>query len=112
MATLYTNLGIVYFEKGDDDNALNCYEKGLALSEELGNKLLTSIAIGCIGSVYQQKGDFETAMENFIRDLELCEQLGDKQGTAIAIGLIGELRSVEGEFDVSIQYMEKKFGTL
>jgi len=87
---------------------LSCYEKGLELSEELGNKLLTSIAIGCIGSVYQQKGDYKKAADHFIQDLELelCEQLGDKQGIAIALGLIGELRSIEGEFEVAVDYLK------
>ena len=81
--------------------------KGLELSEELGNKLLTSIAIGCIGSVYERKGDYAQAMENFERDLAICEELGDKQGTAIALGLIGELLSVKGDFHSAIEYLQK-----
>jgi tetratricopeptide (TPR) repeat protein len=107
MATLYTNMGIVYFEKGEYDAALKAYKKGLAFSEELGNKLLTSIAIGCIGSVFERKGDYKRAMENFQRDLAICEELGDKQGIAIALGLIGELLSVEGDFHGAIEYLQK-----
>jgi tetratricopeptide (TPR) repeat protein len=106
MATLYTNMGIVCFEKGDYDAALASYQKGLALAEELGDKQLVSIATGCIGSVWQRKGKFDLAMQHFEHDLELAEELGDKQGISIAKGLIGELYSVMGEFDKAIEFMQ------
>lgn len=38
MANFFINFGIVYFEKGDYDVVLESYQKGLALSEEFGNK--------------------------------------------------------------------------
>ena len=44
----YSIKGDALFEKGDYDDALECYEKGLELSEELGNKLLLSILIGSL----------------------------------------------------------------
>ena len=84
-----------------------CLEKGLALSEELGNKLFMTICIGSIGSVWEKKGDYTKAMQNFERDLVLCQELGDKQGTAIACGLIGDLLSVIGEFDRAIEYLQQ-----
>jgi len=107
LTILYTNLGIIYLEKGSLDSALLCLEKGLALAEELGNKLFTTICIGSIGSVWEKKGDYARAMQNFERDLELCKQLGDKQGTAIACGLIGDLLSITGEFERSNAFQEE-----
>lgn len=107
LATLHTNLGIVYFESGNYDAALREYHNGLELAEELGNKQLTAIAVGCLGSVYERRGLFAEARENFERDLQLCEELGDKQGIAIAHGLLGELFSIMGEFDEAIEHLDK-----
>lgn len=86
-----------------------CLEKGLALSEELGNKFLMTICIGSIGSVWEKKGDYAKAMQHFERDLDLCHELGDKQGTAIACGLMGDLLSLMGEFDRSNVFLEKEY---
>jgi tetratricopeptide (TPR) repeat protein len=55
---------------------LLCLEKGLALSEELGNKLFMTICIGSIGSVWEKKGDYGKAMQNFERDLALVPGTG------------------------------------
>lgn len=107
LATLHTNLGIVFFESGDYDSALREYHSGLELAEELGNKQLTAIAVGCLGSVYERRGLFAEARENFERDLQLCEELGDKQGIAIAHGLLGELFSIMGEFDRAVEHLDE-----
>jgi predicted ATPase/class 3 adenylate cyclase len=107
LATLHTNLGIVYFESGNYDAALREYHNGLELAEELGNKQLTAIAVGCLGSVYERRGLFAEARDNFERDLQLCQELGDKQGIAIAHGLLGELFSTMGEFDAAIEHLDR-----
>ncbi|MEL7121729.1 MAG: tetratricopeptide repeat protein, partial [Bacteroidota bacterium] len=107
MATINTFEGILLLEKGDYDLALENFEKGLALSEELGNQLLMPIAIGNIGLIYERQGDYGKAMENYQRDLEICEEMGDKQGIAIALGLIGQLLNIKGDFYKAIEYLQK-----
>ncbi len=106
-AVLYTNLGILYFEQSAYEESLECYERGLSLSKELGDKHLMAIATGSMGSIYQRRGDFDKAMQYFKEDLKICEELGDKQGISIAFGLIGELYSVIGEFESANDFLTR-----
>jgi predicted ATPase/class 3 adenylate cyclase len=107
MATLFVNMGIVSMEKGDNNYALSCFVEGKNLSEELGNKLLISIATGCMGTIFKDRGEYEAAHENFDKDLTLSLELGDKQGIAIAHGLVGELQAVEGKFEEAKKHLKK-----
>ena len=107
MANLHTHLGIVQYEKGDYDEAQFHYEKGLTLSEELGNKRLTAIATGCLGSLYEKRGYYGKAMQLYRRDLDLVRELGDKQGIAIALGLVGELEAQLGNNEAAIRHLNE-----
>ena len=107
MSTLYVNIGILYTEKGDNTNALKYLETGLSLAQKLGNKQLTSIALGCIGHLWLLKGDFEKAQHYLVEDLKMTKELGDKQGVAIACELNGRLHSTKGEFDEALQFFKE-----
>lgn len=110
MATLSINLGIIQFEKGDEDQALRSLESGLAISQRLGNKLLISIALGCIGNIYRVKGNFEIAEKYLLEDLQITQNLGDKQGISIANELIGRLHATKGDFmQAKIFYQESLY---
>jgi tetratricopeptide (TPR) repeat protein len=103
---LHTHLGIIYYEKGDYDAALLHYLDGLALSEELGNKLLESIALGGTGCIYEVRGEYIKAKSYFEEDLKLAQSLGDRQGMAIAYGLLGGHFVLTGDFDTALRYLE------
>jgi tetratricopeptide (TPR) repeat protein len=104
---MFVHLGIVLLEKGDHALALQHFQQGLDLSNELGNKQLTAVALGNIGEIYERQGDYRQAMDHYRKDLDLCESLGDKQGIAITLGLIGQLLNVQGEFHRAIEYLQK-----
>ena len=59
LASLHTNLGIVYFESGNYEKAMENHYAGLELAKELGNKRLQAIGLGSLGSVYERQGEFE-----------------------------------------------------
>ena len=43
MAACYTNIGLVHYEQGSYDKAIEYIQKSLAINEELGNKRGISI---------------------------------------------------------------------
>ena len=105
-AILSVNLGIVWFEKGNTEAALTCIDTGLSLAQKLGNKQLTSIALGCIGNIWLLKGNFEKTEYYLIQDLNIVEELGDRQGIAIASELMGKLYHAKGLFEEALPYFE------
>ena len=54
-ANILNNLGAVYFNQGDDNNAIEYYLQSLRVSEEIGDKLRIATALVNIGGVYFNK---------------------------------------------------------
>jgi tetratricopeptide (TPR) repeat protein len=107
LASLHTNLGIIYFESGDYEKAKEHHYAGLELAKELGNKRLQAIGLGSLGSVFEREGDYEKAIEHFTKDLRICQELGDRQGIAVVEGLVGDINSVMGNFTKAIQHLDR-----
>ncbi|NJN34600.1 MAG: tetratricopeptide repeat protein, partial [Saprospiraceae bacterium] len=107
MANLRVNLGIVLTEKGDDDTARHHLEAGLDLAQQLGNKQLISIALGCIGNIWLNKNEFEKAHTFLEQDRQMVEELGDRQGIAIVSELIGKYYFLQKQFDTAELWFQK-----
>ncbi len=82
-------MGVVYHSRGEYDRAIECYERQLRISEELGDRGGIAIAIGNMGLVYASRGEYDRAIECYERQLRIAEELGDRSGIAIAIGNMG-----------------------
>jgi len=68
--TFLTNLGAVYFEKGEYDKAIETCEKAVEEGRSLrADYKLIAKAFGRIGSAYQQKGDLASAVKFFEKSL-------------------------------------------
>ena len=65
VAVCYNNIGYVYGEMGDYTQALELYEKALAIYKEVfgDNHIDTAHKYNNIGSVYYQQGDYVKALE-------------------------------------------------
>ncbi len=107
MANLRVNLGIVLTEKGDDDAARLYLEAGLELAQQLGNKQLISIALGCIGNIWLNKNEFEKAHTFLEQDRQMVEELGDRQGIAIISELMGKYYFLQKQFDTAELWYQK-----
>lgn len=89
----FKNIGMVYYSKGDFDEAINYWTKSLKAFEEIGFKLGISNMQNNIGSVYQTKGDDPKALEYFINSLQNAETIGDTVRIATAQLNIGTVYS-------------------
>jgi tetratricopeptide (TPR) repeat protein len=79
IANILSNLGSVYFNKGDDANALDYIIKSLKYAEEIGDTVKNSHSYSItIGVVYLNKpATYEKALAYYLKALPLCEKLGD-----------------------------------
>jgi class 3 adenylate cyclase len=89
----FKNIGMVYYSKGDFDEAINYWSKSLEAFEEIGFKLGISNMQNNIGSIYQTKGDDPKALEYFINSLQNAENIGDTVRIATAQLNIGTVYS-------------------
>jgi CHAT domain-containing protein/Tfp pilus assembly protein PilF len=89
-ATLH-NLGVVYTELGQYFQALEFYQKALAIQREIGDKLGEGTTLNSIGSVYYEQGKTSQALEFYQQALTVHRVAQDRsrEGTTLNnIGLI------------------------
>ena len=66
VAISYNNIGLVYYEKGDLDKALEYHQRALTIKErDAPNSLTVATSYNNIGLVYYEKGDLDQALEHY-----------------------------------------------
>ena len=73
VANTYNNIGIVYRNKGDLENALLQHQRALEIRTRVYGQEHPDVATSCnnIGIVYKEKGDLENALLQYQRALEI-----------------------------------------
>lgn len=103
--------GLIYYNKGEYDEALECYQKALVLKEKLfGEKLLeTAITYNMIGVLYRENGEFTTALEYFQKSLLIHEKISGMEDANIGVyyNNIGTIYEEKGEYTKALEYYQK-----
>ncbi len=76
LAESYFYLGLTFEQEGRPEPAMDCYEKSLALSEEIGDRALQSYAHRHIGGIEEERGELEAAEGDISCSLELRRAAG------------------------------------
>jgi class 3 adenylate cyclase/Tfp pilus assembly protein PilF len=108
IANLYSNIGVVYYDRGVDDKALENYLQSLRYSELAGDKFRILIALNNVGGVYFIKpATYDKALEYYEKALKLCEEL-DKQTELGAISVnIGSIYYEKNDQTKALLYFNK-----
>ncbi len=104
ICTVYSDLGHLYFFKGDHDKALTFFEESLNTAQN--DKDINRIEVN-IGNVYYRKLDFEKAKTYFLKGLKALEkQKNPYFETSVHINL-GVIAIQEKEYKKAQEYLEK-----
>jgi len=113
-----TQIGIIYYGKGNYEIALKNYEEALKIADEIGDLNVKATNLSSIGMIYYVKRDYENALKNYQEALGICEQRGDLNGKAANLTNIGGVHYELGDylkalknFDESLK-IHDKFGDL
>lgn len=87
----FNSLGIIFYNKGNYDKAINYYSRSLKIREEIGDKKGIAATLNNFGIVYQDQGDNAKAIEYYTRSLKTNEEIGDKKGEANNLSNIGRI---------------------
>ncbi len=121
-AAVYNNIGSMYKDRGDYENALKYYLKDLAISEKvLGMEHpKTATPYNNIGLVYCEMGNYENALEYFMKALVIVEKVLGREHTytITTYSNIGAVYKSKGDYESALTYCmkalaldEKIFGT-
>ncbi|MBK6527938.1 MAG: tetratricopeptide repeat protein [Crocinitomicaceae bacterium] len=89
IATSYNNIGYIYQNQGDYQNALKHYELSLKIRTEIDSKYGIAESYNNIGGIYGRMEDHDKALEYYFLSLEIQEEIGDSAGIAISLINIG-----------------------
>lgn len=84
------NEGNAYFQDMRYDDAIDCWEKALAIGEKEGIDQVVAKSLMNIGTAYSVKGDQNKAIKYFYRSLEIERQQGDDNAVVECLLNIGD----------------------
>ena len=70
------NIGNIYSDQGDFDQALTCQKQALEIDKQIGNKQGEAADLGNIGLIYSDQGDLDQALTYHKQALEIFRTIG------------------------------------
>ena len=101
------NIGLIYSDKGDLDNALKYHQQALVINKDIGYKQGEAGNLGNIGVIYRIKGDLDNALKYHQQALVISKDIGYKQGEAGNLDNIGLIYSDKGDLDNALKYHQQ-----
>lgn len=88
-------------------NALAQYKKELALREELGNNLKTSLCLNKIGELYNYQDNFATSLDYYYRALKLIDEVNFKNEVLTVYNNLGITYDRQKNYQKALEYYNK-----
>lgn len=105
--SIYSNLGITYYQLGDLEKAIEYSGQALKITKEVGNKKEEGFIFKNFGIVYEQLGHIRKAIEYYEQALKISREIGDRRGESANLGNLGNAYSDLGELRKAIEYYEQ-----
>lgn len=106
-AEINSNLGSVYLNKGDKEEASKYFFKALELYEKLGNMAGIGEAYSNISSLHYLMGSIDKAIAYQIQSIAARETINDKNGLVITHNNLSQLYLLKGNNEASLIQAEK-----
>jgi len=101
------NLGTVYGNMGQVQEAISCYEQALAIARQAKDRQGEGAWLGGLGSCYDDLGQTARAIEYHEQALAIAREIGDRQGEGAGLGSLGNCYFDLGQTARTIEYYEQ-----
>ena len=106
LGNTYSDIGDVYFDRGDTTESAKCYEQHLKVAKENEDRLGEGRASKNMGFVQLRRGNFKAAIKDFELCLEIAKEIGDKSHEASALGGLGVAHDNLGHFKKAMEFFQ------
>ena len=108
LGTIYNQLGIVFYLKGDMVSAKEFYEKSIESYQKVENHLESARPLNNLGNIYNDYyGDKVKSMECYNRGLEICNRYNYLDVELVFLNNIGETYIESYDYEKAKKYIEK-----
>lgn len=102
-AKAYSNIGIIYSDKGNNEEALKYYSSALKIFIEINDKKGIGNVYNNIGNCYDNQSNNSEALKNYFASLKIREEAGDKKGIAGSYNNIGLIYFNQGNYPEALK---------
>ncbi len=89
LVVTYTSLGMLAFQEGNYDRAMQNYQTGLTISRRAGDRMTEPALLNGVGDVYLARENFPSARQAYTQALAMSRSLSDRPNQFRAIdGLV------------------------
>ncbi|MFP5261023.1 MAG: tetratricopeptide repeat protein [Blastocatellia bacterium] len=106
-AIAQAGLGDAMRNLGRNSQALEHFQKALALYEETGNRLQMAAALGEMGLIYLAQNNYSKALECYRKELDFAESFKDKSATANAMEEVASVYYEQGSQTQALEFFGK-----
>jgi len=101
----FKELGSIYYEMGDLDNAVEYSERVLERNKSTDNKFGVANSLSTLGKIYFDAGNYKKSEEFLIQAKKLKGSLNDNTEIASILRYLGKVYLIEGETTKSREYL-------
>lgn len=98
------NLGAVYQDLGEFDEAILNLKKALAIAEADENEQRVAYSLNNLGTVYEKQGNYPLALEHYKQSMYMNEKLGDSLGIINNLYNIGQIYQAQKNQAKALDY--------
>jgi serine/threonine protein kinase/tetratricopeptide (TPR) repeat protein len=107
VATIQSNLGNVYLNKGEYQAAAEAFRRSLALFMDTGAQKDAAHSLLHLGQVYASQGDYPKAESYFEESLTIMRRIQSKWGIGQALNALGRIKGAQGEFAAAQRFFNE-----
>ncbi|MEO6305427.1 MAG: tetratricopeptide repeat protein [Bacteroidia bacterium] len=96
--------GSAYDEMNDANRSIDCFDKGLKIYEELGDKKEIGKNLHILGYIYYDQGNAAKALEYYQKSLKAQQEINFKEGIGEALNNIGFIYQTNGDISQALDY--------
>ncbi len=107
IAQVFSDVGAVYFRKGDFQNSKENYLKAYRIRKARNDYRGLAKINNNLASVYTHTQQYKAAMKSYLESLEYFESLNDKKNIAVTKANIGQLFTNLRDYPKAIKYLKE-----
>lgn len=109
MISVYNNIGMIYTELEDYDNAMLIYNKALKINKNLNDTLTQAAIYSNMGEVHKHRGEIGKAYDFYQKSLLLKKEKGDNYGLSLTYTELTSLFLEQDSLDAARESLKKTF---